>query len=51
MRELVVCAIEVQDLFGYPYTKHLREGLHNFIHALPVNQIEVYLLHYIPLVK
>ncbi len=40
-----------QHLFSYPYMEHLREGLHDFIHAVPVDQFEVYLLHYILLVK
>jgi hypothetical protein len=39
--ELVICDIEVRHLFSYPYMKHLREGLHDFIHALLADQIEL----------
>ncbi len=44
MGELVIRAIGVRHLFGYPYTEHIWEGLHDFIYAFPVDQIEVYLL-------
>jgi hypothetical protein len=49
--QLMVRSIEVQYLLCYPYSKHLQEGFHKFIHALPIDQMEVYFLHYIPAMK
>ncbi len=32
-----VCAVKVRDVLCDPYPKHLREGLHDLVHALPVD--------------
>ena len=44
--QLAIRAIQERYLLCYPNLKHLREGFHDFIHVLPIDQMKINFLHY-----